>query len=180
MSPEKKKEYNKQYSKNNRDRILENKKRYYEKNKEKIRKKAKDNYDTNKEEFIAKQRKYYSSEKGRAVRLLTKAKQRAKEEGLEFDLSHEDIVIPERCPYLDVPLTHELGQGQLPTNSSIDRIDSSKGYVKGNIQIISRLANTMKSNATHEQLLTFAKNVLALEGQTLTDYTNFFNQFRRD
>ncbi len=179
MSPEKKKEYNKQYSKANRDKILENKKRYYEKNKEAIRKRAKEKYDNHKEEFVTKQREYYSSEKGRAVRLLTKAKQRAKEEGLDFNLEHEDIIIPKFCPYLEIELTHDLGKGQLPTNSSIDRVDSSKGYVKGNVQIISRLANTMKSNATKEQLITFSKNVLRLEGQTLTDYVNFFNQFRR-
>ena len=161
MSPEKKKEYNRQYAIKNKEKILENKKRYYQKNKEKIRAKAKQYYDQNKDEFMRKQRTYYSSEKGRIVRLLSKAKERAKEEGLEFNLSYEDITLPEICPYLEIPLTHDLGKGQLYTNSSIDRIDSSKGYVKGNVEIISRLANTMKSNATKEQLITFAKNVLA-------------------
>jgi hypothetical protein len=96
--------------------------------------------------------------------LWSQAKRRARREGIEFSILKKDIVIPEVCPYLGIPLTTTWGQGQLQTNASIDRIDNSKGYVEGNIQVISRLANTMKSNATKEQLLTFAKNVLTLEG----------------
>ena len=41
----------------------------------------------------------------------------------------------------------------------MDKIIPELGYVKGNVRIISTLANTMKSNATKDQLLTFAKNI---------------------
>ena len=36
--------------------------------------------------------------------------------------------------------------------ASIDRKDSSKGYVKGNVAIISRRANLLKNNATIAEL----------------------------
>lgn len=47
---------------------------------------------------------------------------------------------------------------------SIDRIDATKGYTKDNIQVISKQANAMKWDSTKEELVEFAKGVLALEG----------------
>jgi len=89
-----------------------------------------------------------------------RAKQNAKEKGREFNLEIEDIIIPEKCPYMEFDLVVGTKNSRLPNYYSIDRIDSSKGYIKGNIQIISSLANTMKNNATKEQLEIFAKNIL--------------------
>lgn len=100
-------------------------------------------------------------EENQAKHLLNSTKQNAKAQGREWNLTLEDIVIPERCPYLDVPLTNIQGQGIVWTNASVDRIDSSLGYVKGNIEVVSRLANLMKQGATQEQLIKFAKGVLA-------------------
>ena len=78
-----------------------------------------------------------------------------------FNLLPEDIFIPKYCPYLNLELKFE---GCTYDNSyyNIDRIDSSLGYIKGNVQIISRLANLMKTNATINQLITFSENVLKL------------------
>lgn len=101
-------------------------------------------------------RKYYAENLGN--RMLSTTKYRAKRLGLDFDLTLEDFVIPAVCPILGAPL--ERGTVLAP---SIDRIDNSKGYVKGNVQIVSRLANTMKNEASKEQLIQFAKWVLANE-----------------
>jgi len=56
-----------------------------------------------------------------------------------------------------------LGHGYLDSNSSIDRIVPELGYIKGNVQVISRLANQTKNSATKEQLIVFAKNILRID-----------------
>lgn len=83
--------------------------------------------------------------------LLHYAKVRAYKKGLDFNINLEDINIPSVCPILKTPFVYGT-----PFAASIDRIDSSKGYVKDNIQIISRRANQMKSNASFKELKEFA------------------------
>lgn len=83
--------------------------------------------------------------------LLQTAKSRAKSKGLEFNIDLDDIKIPEVCPVFKTPFTLEIKKGQNPRAPSLDRIDSSKGYVKGNVQIISWRANDLKSDGTPEE-----------------------------
>jgi hypothetical protein len=97
--------------------------------------------------------------------LVKAAKQRAKNKGWEFNLTHEDINIPKYCPYLGIELKY-LGGDSSP---SLDRIDSSKGYIKGNVQVISTKANTMKSNASKDELITFSKAILRMFEVKLED-----------
>lgn len=89
--------------------------------------------------------------------ILRKCRYRAEQRGLDFNLELEDIVIPKYCPILEVPFQFGSKDDYSP---SIDRIDNSKGYIKGNIQIISMKANTMKNSATPEELYNFCKNIL--------------------
>lgn len=96
--------------------------------------------------------------------LLNRAKGNALTKKIDFNLTIDDIVIPNICPYLELQLTADSSPQYRQNTFSIDRIDPNGGYVKGNIRIISRFANTMKSNATKEQLLIFAKNIIRLHG----------------
>lgn len=152
----------KEYYAQTRERHLAQKKEYasrpevYEREKEQ----RKIWYQKNKERLHEQRKEYYNSPENRAKLMFFKSRERAHIEGWEFTITVNDIVIPDTCPYLDIALTHDLGRGQLETNSSLDRIDSTKGYIPGNVQVISRLANTMKSNATVDQLVIFATNVL--------------------
>lgn len=100
--------------------------------------------------------------------LLKMAKQRAKKKGLEFSIVREDILIPEFCPYFNEKLNAD-SSGYNPWFPSIDRLDSTKGYIKGNIQVISRLANHMKWTATEEQLIQFAEGVLRKAGRAFAN-----------
>lgn len=91
------------------------------------------------------------------------AKCRARLKGIEFNIDYSDIVIPEKCPILGIDIIVQAGRGTpggRPNSPSLDRIDNDKGYVKGNVQVISHFANSMKFTANKEQLLSFAKWVL--------------------
>ena len=86
---------------------------------------------------------------------LRAAKSRAKKLGIPFDLTVEDIDMPEICPVFKKPFVYGEGK-QNDFSISIDRINNSEGYTKGNVIIISWLANRIKSNATKEQLKTLS------------------------
>ena len=92
--------------------------------------------------------------------MLYSAKTRAKEKGWEFNIDENDIYIPTHCPILNIELIPG-GMGLQSFNSpSIDRIDSKKGYIKGNIRIISLRANMMKNDANLQEIEQFCKNIL--------------------
>lgn len=100
------------------------------------------------------------------------ARQRAKKRGLEFTIVVGDIHIPEFCPILNIRLSRNTGpngvRGPASSSPSLDRIDSRKGYTKENIQVISNRANTMKSDATLEELALVGEwaKTLMLEKET--------------
>lgn len=94
------------------------------------------------------------------VAMLGRARNRAIKLGVGFDLEIGDLVIPDICPLLEVPIVPGE-KGNYFSTPSVDRVNNSKGYTKDNIRIISMLANSMKSSATEEQLLKFCKNMPA-------------------
>ncbi len=107
-------------------------------------------YAANPEHFREAQRQY--REANPAKYILGRVKRRARERGLAFDLVEADIEVPTHCPVLGIALTTATGLGQRDSSPSVDRIDSSGGYVRGNIRVISMRANRIKNDATVEEL----------------------------
>ncbi len=110
-------------------------------------------YKRNKERHSAYNKEYYKKMYAeRPIHYLLKAaKARAKKAGLDFDITADDLTMPEVCPVLGIKL--ERHEGRLRYNSpSVDRIDNSRGYVKGNVAIISNKANTKKGELTIDEV----------------------------
>lgn len=78
-----------------------------------------------------------------------------------FDISAEDLIIPEYCPLLGIKINLDEDRERGVDSPSLDRIDNTKGYTKDNIAVISDLANIMKNRATLDQLTLFVKNMPA-------------------
>lgn len=95
--------------------------------------------------------------------LLNNIKSKAKKFGIPFNLELEDIFIPKVCPVFKKPFVYNKGLQDFSV--SLDRINSNKGYVKGNILVISVKANRIKSNATPKEIQIVA---------------TFFKQFKKE
>ena len=111
--------------------------------------KMKLNYHANRTEIRARMKVVRANNLERFM--LNHCRASAKARGLAFDLTIEDILIPKMCPLLGIEI--RCGEGRvMPHSPTIDRIDSSKGYVRGNVWVVSARANTVKSDATLQEL----------------------------
>lgn len=81
-------------------------------------------------------------------------------QGIPFDLTVEDFVIPSHCPVLGIPLSFWHERGRRPDGTpSVDRVIPSLGYVKGNVRIISERANRLKQDASLDELRALVRYV---------------------
>src|SRR5882672_4627793 len=126
--------YSKEWRKKNPDKMCAQSKLWYARHPDLAREQARNRYMKDPEKLL--------------VRL---AKKRASEKGFPFSLSPSDITIPEFCPLLGIP----LGRNQKNSGASspsLDRIIPSLGYTPQNTWVISWRANTIKNDATPEEL----------------------------
>ena len=146
--------YYQEYYQENKDKIYVRQKEYKKKHKKEIAAWMKDyhtQYYLDNADEIRKQSLRYrelnrSKPKFIKSRLLAGAKMRSKKNGTLFNLSFDDFEIPEVCPVFNVPFDRGLYA------PSLDRIIPKLGYVKGNVQVISHRANTLKRDASLEEL----------------------------
>lgn len=87
--------------------------------------------------------------------MLNNCRQRAKEKSIPFNIDKEDIVIPDVCPVLGIKL--ERGGSFKGNSPSVDKFIPELGYVKGNVHVISYRANSIKTDATLEEILKIAE-----------------------
>ena len=140
-----------EYSVANKDKISAKRKFHRAENKDSIRKQKHDSYLRNREKIIARQKEYHLKNKDKILvrqkdyrlkrRMSTNKKfsdyrNGAKERNLIFDISFDVFMSfwQKPCDYCGTTI---------PT-IGIDRVDSSKGYIDGNIVPCCAMCNTMK------------------------------------
>ena len=117
--------------------------------------------------------------------IIRNSKYCAKRRNIEFSIKYTDFELPEVCPILGIKLEYGAGHdGNAPQHATLDRIDNTKGYVPGNVMIVSRLANAMKNEASFNQLQTFITNYSYLinyinEHGTLGNITDIFPHWKK-
>lgn len=103
------------------------------------------------EKLTRKWREEIRREENPALFMLKELSRRARKRGKNFGILPEDIQpLPTHCPMLGVELDYSGGGG--PAAASVDRVDSSIGYVPGNVVIISKRANTLKNGSTVDEM----------------------------
>lgn len=103
----------------------------------------------------------YRQAGGKVLQMFTAAQERARKKNLEFDITKDDIEIPDTCPVLGITIKSGIGRpgenklvsGAIDSSPSLDRIDNSKGYIKGNVRVISWRANYLKNTATLDEMI---------------------------
>lgn len=140
---EQEREYARQYYAKNRARILERAKQRYAESPE-IRK-TKSTYRKQWWQGVSANWNRYK------IYMVRRARHRAKKLNLPFNITPDDITIPEKCPILGIVL--QVATGCHKNDSpALDRIIPAKGYIKENVIVISQRANVLKRDASLAEL----------------------------
>lgn len=93
------------------------------------------------------------------------ARDRAKKNNITFSITLEYVLKlwdkqHGKCALSGMDMTFELKEGRVPTNVSIDKIDSNGGYTEGNIQLVCMACNQIKSDLSYENMYKFCKKIV--------------------
>lgn len=89
--------------------------------------------------------------------MLRSAKIRAAAKGLPFDLTLDDLPLLTHCPVFGLEFKRSRRGESRDATPTLDEIVRGRGYVRGNVVVVSHLANLIKNKATIEQLVQVAK-----------------------
>lgn len=137
-------------------------------------------YSSNKERHLTQKKQYRKKTKTSIehikMRLIEQSKKRAKNSGIMHTISAADIDAPEYCPILGIKLTSNEGGFPLANSYSLDKLEPQKGYVPGNVKVISYRANSIKSDGTFEEHIKIAKYINS-EKNLLEKFINALKAF---
>ena len=124
-----------------------------EKNKDHYKAKSKEWASNNGDKMRASCRKWNKNRW--AIKALGSCRNRAAKKGLPFDMTTDDLLdketgnLPISCPiFPHIVLDYRAG-GDQRLWASVDKIVPKLGYVSGNVWVISKAANTWKSNGSN-------------------------------
>lgn len=155
---EKMREYYRKYRAKNREKIANRMKKYHVENRDKGLARSKAFYEKNKASQTAKNRASYRTPKGRWWWYKKTARQR----GIEFklELSHIEAFWMKPCVF-----------GCAIETIGLDRIDSDKGYVPGNIQPMCAGHNRMKGSLSDKDFFEMCSCVTNLKRSSIIEVT---------
>ena len=106
---------------------------------------------------IANKRRHVIGSNEHVRIMLRDAKLRSKKKKTKVTLTKEDIkkMAVQHCPILGIKLI--IGSQDWFNSPSLDRIDNNKGYTKDNVIMVSHMANSIKNQATPDQILKVGK-----------------------
>jgi hypothetical protein len=113
--------------------------------------------------YATKAQRRSASPKNFISGILNHAAKRKQHLGFDLDLVYLLQLYTQqqgRCALSGVEMTYKAGSGRVNTNISIDRIDSSIGYVRGNVQFVCDVVNRMKQDLPQKELLMWCKRIL--------------------
>lgn len=115
--------------------------------------KAKSKREANEQRLFLKRGILEDSElyKAKRAKFIIK-KSNMKRAGIEFTINFGEIEWPEYCPVLGIKLDYFVSGFPTDYSPSFDRLDCSKGYVPGNVVIMSNRANRIKNDASVNEI----------------------------
>jgi hypothetical protein len=95
------------------------------------------------------------------------AKRRAEAKGIPFNLTIKYLmsIVTDNCPVYNTPFVWHGNKVTGNLSPSIDRIDPIKGYVEGNVVVISSKANNIKSAYKSSDIFKVAEWLQTIENK---------------
>ncbi len=90
-------------------------------------------------------------------------------DGSEDSMRYLDAIAYDCCALSGLPLIYAIKSRDTNATASLDRIDSSKGYVKGNVQWVHKTINGMKWDSNEKDFITFCCAVARHRGGVTLD-----------